>query len=61
MEEKRRKPMLEPSPTPILCIVLNVWMNAYMHVKEEREGEMLPQGGGSSGGLIGVSVAAQFT
>ena len=27
----------DPSPTPISCIVLNVWMNAYMHKKEERE------------------------
>ena len=50
--------MLEPSPTPILCIVLNVWMNAYMNEKEEREGKILPQGGGSGGGLTGPSVAA---
>ena len=26
--------ILEPSPTLISCIVLNVWMNAYMYEKE---------------------------
>jgi len=31
-----------------------------MHEKEEREGKMLPQGGGSSGGRIGPSVDIQF-
>ena len=31
-----------------------------MHEKEEREGNMLPQGGGSGGGWIGPSVAAQL-
>ena len=51
--------MLEPSPTPISCIILNVWMNAYIHEKEEREGKMLPQGDGSGGGWIGSSIAAQ--
>ena len=35
-------------------------MNAYMHDKEEREGKMLPQGGGSDGGQIGASVAAKL-
>ena len=30
-----------------------------MHEKEEREGKILPQGGGSGGGRIGTSVAAQ--
>jgi len=34
-------------------------MNAYMHVKEEREGKILLQGGGFDGGRIGPSVAAQ--
>ena len=29
--------MLEPSPIPISCIVLNVWVNALMHEKKERE------------------------
>ena len=42
--------MLEPSPTLISCIVLNVWMNAYMHEKEEREGKILSQGGSIGGG-----------
>ena len=50
--------MLEPSPTPISCIVLNVWMNAYMHEKEEREGKLLSQGGGSGDGRIRSRVAA---
>jgi len=35
-------------------------MNAYMHEKEEREGKMLPQGGGIGGSRIGPSVAAQL-
>ena len=30
-----------------------------MYEKEERKGEMLPQGGGSSGGRTGPSIAAQ--
>ena len=30
-----------------------------MHEKEEREGNMLSQGGGSSGGRIGPTVATQ--
>jgi len=30
-----------------------------MHEKEEREGEILPQGGGSGGGWIGPSIAIQ--
>jgi len=30
-----------------------------MHEKEEKGGKMLPQGGGSGGGRIGSSVAAQ--
>ena len=30
-----------------------------MHEKEEREGNMLPQGGGSGSGWIGPSIAAQ--
>ena len=30
-----------------------------MHEKEEREGKMLLQGGGSGGGRIGASVIAQ--
>jgi len=34
-------------------------MNAYMHEKEERKGNMLSQGGGSSGGRIGLSVVNQ--
>ena len=51
--------MFEPSPTPITCIIINVWMNAYMHEKEEREGKMLPQGGGSGGGRIRPNVTTQ--
>ena len=48
--------MLEPSPNlSYHC----VWINAYMHEKEEREGKMLPQGDGSGGGRIGASVATQ--
>jgi len=34
-------------------------MNAYMYEKEEREGKMLPYGGGYGGGRIGQSIAAQ--
>ena len=52
--------MVEPSPTPISCIVLNVWMNAYLHEKEEWEGKMIPQHGGAGGGQIGPSVDAQL-
>ena len=51
--------MLEPSPTPISCIVLNTWMNAYMHAKEETEGKKLSQGDGSGVGWIGPSVVTQ--
>ena len=58
LNKKKTYVMLEPSPTPISCIVPNVWMNAYIH--EEREGKMLPQDGGSDDGPIGPSVAIQF-
>ena len=51
--------LVKPSPTPISCIDLNISMNTYMHEKEERERKILPQGGGSSGGRIGLSVATQ--
>ena len=36
-----------------------MYENAYMHEKEERKEKILPQGGGSSSGRIGPSVAAQ--
>ena len=35
-------------------------MNAYVHEKEEKEEKMLPQGGGSGGVQIGLSVATQL-
>ena len=31
----------------------------YVHEKEEREGKILPQGGGSVGGQIASSITAQ--
>ena len=34
-------------------------MNAYMHEKEKRKGEILPQGDGSGDQLIGPSVVVQ--
>ena len=48
--------MFEPSLIPISCIILNVWMNAYMHGKEEKKEKMLYPGGGCGGTLIGASV-----
>ena len=59
LNKKKTYVMLEPSPTPISCIVLNVWMNVCMHDKEERDGKVWPQGGGSGGGQIGPSIATQ--
>ena len=33
--------------------------NSYMHEKEERKGNILPQGRGSGGGRIGPIISAQ--
>ena len=52
------EPMLvEPSPTPISCIVLSVWMKCIYAWKNKREEKMLPQSGGCGDGLIDASVA----
>jgi len=50
--------MLEPSPTPIHALS-SMYECMHICIKKEREGNMLPQGGGSGGGRIGSSVAAQ--
>ena len=59
LNKKKTYVMLEPSPTPISCIILSECMNAYMHEKEEREGRMLSKGDSSGSGRIGPSVVAQ--
>ena len=38
LNKKKTYVMLEPSPALISCIVRNIWIDAYMHEKEEREG-----------------------
>ena len=51
--------MLEPSPHLSHALSsMYEWMHICMK-KKEREEKMLPQGGGSGGGQIGPSVAAQ--